>query len=388
MHTDKKGMHTDNEIEVSVVMPCLNEEAAIGACIKKIKDVFVQENLRGEIIVADNGSCDASAQIARGLGAKVVFEPIQGYGAAYLRGLKEAKGRFIVIADSDNTYDFSDIPRFLEPLKECYDFVIGSRFKGKMGRGAMPWPNHYLGNPLISGVFRLFFRARLSDALCGMRAFSASAYQRMELRALGMEFATEMIVAVLQKDMKVREIPVNYYPREGKSKLHPIADAWRYLRFMLLYCPLWLYFIPGLAGFLLGITLQLLLLRGPFYFLGRLWDTHLMVLAGGMSILSYQLLNLGVYAHTFAINEGFLKKGRVVRFVERHFSLERGIALGALLIIAGFLLNLLIFLEWFSRHFGPLYRIRESVFAANLLIIGLQTVFSSFFISLLFLKRR
>jgi glycosyltransferase involved in cell wall biosynthesis len=376
------------QIEVSVVMPCLNEENSVGICVRKAKEVFAREGIRGEIIVADNGSTDCSCVVAEKAGAKVVVESQPGYGAAYLRGLEEAQGKFIVIADSDNSYNFYDIPRFLQPLRDGYDFVIGSRFRGKMAQGAMPWLNRYVGNPILSGAFRVFFRARLTDALCGMRALTAAAYRRMKLRTLGMEFATEMIFSALQNNLRIREIPVDYHLRAGRSKLRPFADAWRYIRFMLLYCPSWLYFIPGLSGFLLGMALQLLLLRGPFYFLGRLWNTHLMVLAGGMSILSYQLLNLGVYAHTFAINQGFLKKGRIVRFVERHFSLERGIFLGAILIICGFFLNLFIFLEWFSRSFGPLYRIRESIFAVNLLITGLQTVFSSFFISLLFLKRR
>jgi glycosyltransferase involved in cell wall biosynthesis len=381
-------MPISGELEVSVVMPCLNEENSVGICVRKAKEVFAREGIRGEIIVADNGSTDCSCVVAEKAGAKVVVESQPGYGAAYLRGLEEAQGKFIVIADSDNSYNFYDIPRFLQPLRDGYDFVIGSRFRGKMAQGAMPWLNRYVGNPILSGAFRVFFRARLTDALCGMRALTAAAYRRMKLRTLGMEFATEMIFSALQNNLRIREIPVDYHLRAGRSKLRPFADAWRYIRFMLLYCPSWLYFIPGLSGFLLGMALQLLLLRGPFYFLGRLWNTHLMVLAGGMSILSYQLLNLGVYAHTFAINQGFLKKGRIVRFVERHFSLERGIFLGAILIICGFFLNLFIFLEWFSRSFGPLFRIRESIFAVNLLIIGLQTVFSSFFISLLFLKRR
>jgi glycosyltransferase involved in cell wall biosynthesis len=381
-------MPISGEPEVSVVMPCLNEENSVGICVRKAKEVFAREGIRGEIIVADNGSTDCSCVVAEKAGAKVVVESQPGYGAAYLRGLEEAQGKFIVIADSDNSYNFYDIPRFLQPLRDGYDFVIGSRFRGKMAQGAMPWLNRYVGNPILSGAFRVFFRARLTDALCGMRALTAAAYRRMKLRTLGMEFATEMIFSALQNNLRIREIPVDYHLRAGRSKLRPFADAWRYIRFMLLYCPSWLYFIPGLSGFLLGMALQLLLLRGPFYFLGRLWNTHLMVLAGGMSILSYQLLNLGVYAHTFAINQGFLKKGRIVRFVERHFSLERGIFLGAILIICGFFLNLFIFLEWFSRSFGPLFRIRESIFAVNLLIIGLQTVFSSFFISLLFLKRR
>ncbi len=378
----------NKEIEVSVVLPCLNEEEGISICINKIKEVFNKENINGEIIVADNGSSDNSREIAQNCGAKVVLEPQKGYGAAYLRGLKETKGNYIIIADSDNTYDFYDMPKFLQKLKEGYDFVIGSRFKGKIYKRAMPWLNRYIGNPILSGMFRVFFHTRVSDALCGMRAFTIEAYQKMGLMTLGMEFATEMIVAALQNNLKICEIPINYYPRRGKSKLEPLTDAWRYIRFMLLYCPLWLYFIPGLLGLILGISILLLLLRGPFLFLGHYWDIHVIIFASVTSILSYQVLNLGIYAHAFAIREGLLRYDKFTLFLQRHFNLEKGLLLGAILFLAGFIINLLIFIEWFSKHFGALYRIRESILAMTLLVIGLQTIFSSFFISLLFLKKK
>jgi glycosyltransferase involved in cell wall biosynthesis len=378
-----------SNIEVSVVLPCLNEEEAVGICINKIKEVFARERLKAEIIVADNGSVDRSREIAQREGAKVVLEPKRGYGAAYLRGLQEVKGKYIIIGDSDNTYDFYDIPKFLQPLKEGYDFVMGSRFKGKMQKGAMSWSHRYIGNPIISGIFRLFFRTRISDALCGMRAFTLGAYRKMKLRTLGMEFATEMIVAALQNSFKIQELPVDYHPRGGRSKLKPFSDAWRYIRFMLLYCPLWLYFIPGLIGFILGLFVLLLLLPGPFLFLGHYWDIHPMVFASVICILSYQVLNLGIYAHAFAIEHGFLRYDKFTTlFFQRHFSLERGLILGAILFLTGFSINLLIFIEWFSKHFGALYRIREAILAMTLLVVGLQTIFSSFFISLLFLEKK
>lgn len=378
----------DREIEVSVVLPCLNEEETISICIKKIKDIFIKEGLNGEIIVADNGSTDRSREIAQGLGAKVVSELTRGYGAAYLKGLKEVRGKFIVMGDSDNTYDFSDIPRFLKRLGEGYDFVIGSRFKGKIEKRAMPWMNHYIGNPILSGICRLFFRTKLSDIHCGIRAFTSAAYRRMRLRSLGMEFATEMVVSALQRGIKTCEIPISYYPREGESKLKPFSDAWRHIRFMLLYCPVWLYFIPGLAGFLLGMSILLLLLKGPFLFLGRYWDLHMVVFASVLCTLSYQVLNLGIYAHIYAIKQRFLRYDKFTLFFQRKFSLEKGLILGVFLFVLGFGINLFIFIEWFSKHFGALYRIRESILAMTLLVIGLQTIFSSFFISLLFLKKK
>lgn len=378
----------DNNIEVSVVMPCLNEEKAIGICIKKIKEVFARDGLRGEIIIADNGSVDRSREIAEAEGARVVLEPQRGYGAAYLKGLREARGTYIIIADSDNTYDFYDIPKFLEALKEGHDFVMGSRFKGGIKKGAMSWTHRYIGNPILSSICRLFFHTRLSDIHCGMRAFTLEAYQKMELLTLGMEFATEMVVSALTHNLKIYEIPINYHPRAGISKLSPLYDAWRHVRFMLLYCPLWLYFIPGALGFTVGILLLLLLLRGPFLFLGHQWDLHLMVFASVFCILSYQILNVGVYAHTFAIRQGFLKYDQTTLFFKRHFNLERGIILGGAIFLAGFTILVFIFIEWFSKHFGALYRIRESILAMTLLVIGLQTIFSSFFVSFLFLERR
>lgn len=381
-------MNRESTIEVSVVMPCLNEEKGIARCIRTIRDVFTRENISGEIIVADNGSTDRSAQIAREEGAHVVFEPLKGYGAAYLCGIRHASGRYIVIGDSDNTYDFNDIPRFLEPLRHGYDFVIGSRFKGTIHKGAMPWAHRYIGNPVLSGMTRFFFHTRLSDIHCGLRAFSRTAFAAMRLQMVGMEFATEMVVAAINNDLKIHEVPISYFRREGVSKLKSFSDAWRHIRFMLLYCPVWLYFVPGIAGFAAGMLVLLILSGGPVFFLGHLWDMHPMVFAAVLSILSYQLLHLGIYAHTFAVEQGFLKKDAFITFFQRHFSLERGILAGMLLFSIGLCINVLIFAEWFHNRFGALYRIRESILAMTLLVIGLQTLFSSFFISLLSLRRK
>jgi len=375
-------------IELSVVMPCLNEQEGIGICIDKVLDVFRKESISGEIIVADNGSTDLSRQIASAKGARVVVEPQPGYGAAYLKGLNEAKGRFIIIADSDNTYDLRDIPRFLALLRGGTDFVMGSRFQGTIKGGAMSWSHRYLGNPLLSGMTRLFFHTRLSDIHCGMRGFTRAGYEKMRLHTLGMEFATEMVVAAINNDLSIKEVPINYYARKGSSKLQSLPDAWRHVRFMLLYCPLWLYFVPGGLGFVLGIFLQALLLKGPFMFLGHLWETHLAVFAGILSLLSYQLIHLGIYAHTFAVGQGFLKEDRFSAFLQRHFNLEKWLLTGFLIFCVGIAIDLSIFVEWLSHDFGALFRIRESIFAMTLLVIGLQTIFSSFFISLLSLKRR
>jgi glycosyltransferase involved in cell wall biosynthesis len=380
-------MNQEN-IEVSVVMPCLNEEQGIGICIQKIKEVFARESINGEIIIADNGSSDRSVVIARSAQTIVVSEPQVGYGAAYLRGLRQARGTYIIIADSDNTYDFNEIPKFLDKLRSGDDFIMGSRFKGMIRKGAMPWVHRYIGNPILSGMTRLFFHTRLSDIHCGMRAFTREAYQKLRLHTLGMEFATEMVVSALQNRLKISEVPIDYHLRKGRSKLVPLSDAWRHIRFMLLYCPVWLYFVPGLLGFIPGISLLFLGLSGPILFLGHYWDMHLMILAAVVTILSYQLLHLGIYAHTFAVEQGLINKDAFIVFFQKHFKLERGILAGIFIFLVGLTINFYIFIEWFNHSFGALYRIREAILAMTLLVIGLQTVFSSFFISLLSLRRK
>ncbi|MBP7217046.1 MAG: glycosyltransferase family 2 protein, partial [Candidatus Omnitrophica bacterium] len=285
-------------------------------------------------------------------------------------------------------YDFNEIPLFLEALNKGYDFVMGSRLKGTINKGAMKFSHRFIGNPILTGITRLFFRTTFSDIHCGMRAFTKNAYHTMKLRTLGMEFATEMVVFALMHNLRSCEVPITYYPRKGSSKLSPLHDAWRHLRFMLLYCPLWLYFIPGGLGFGAGFMVLLLLARGPFFFLGHNWDIHGMTIASAFCILSYQVLNIGVFAHTFAIRQGFLKNDASTMFFSRYFNLEKGILLGSIVFISGAVILGLIIAEWFAKRFGALDKIRESILAMTLLVIGLQTIFSSFFLSLLVLERR
>ncbi|MCG8430209.1 MAG: glycosyltransferase family 2 protein [Candidatus Omnitrophica bacterium] len=375
-------------IALSVVLPCLNEEEGIAACLSKIRRIFDRYGINGEIIVADNGSTDRSPEIAESFDARVVYESRRGYGAAYLCGLRHARGKFIIIGDSDDTYNFNDIPKFLKPLEEGYDFVMGSRFKGAIQQGAMSWSHRYIGNPILSAMCRLFFRTALSDIHCGMRAFTAEAYRRMRLSTLGMEFATEMVVSALSNHLKIYEIPIDYHPRAGSSKLNAFLDAWRHIRFMLVGCPVWLYLVPGTTGFLFGFTLLFLLARGPFLFLGRHWDIHVMVFASMLSILSYQLLTMGVSAHAYAVRQGFLRSDPATGLFLKHFNIERGLMIGGALSLVGVSINAFIFFEWFSSDFGALHRIRESILAMTLLVIGIQTIFASFFMGLFFVERK
>lgn len=222
-------------IEVSVVMPCLNEQETIAACITKAQRTLESLGIHGEIVVADNDSSDDSVIIAESLGAKIVHQPTRGYGAAYLAGISTAQGQYIIMGDSDDTYDFTDLERFIAPLRDGYDLVIGNRFKGQILPGAMPWARRYIGNPILSGILRLLFRTPISDSHCGMRSFTSEAYKRMALQTTGMEFASEMVVKAVEVNLKIREIPITYHPRAGESKLNAVRDAARHMRFMLKY---------------------------------------------------------------------------------------------------------------------------------------------------------
>lgn len=220
-------------IEVSIVMPCLNEQETLGICIEKAQRTLKSLAIQGEVVIADNDSTDNSVAIAKRLGARAVHQPLRGYGAAYLTGFAAAQGKFIVMGDADDTYDFTDLERFIIPLRQGYDLVIGNRFKGEMLPGAMPWTRRYIGNPILSGMLRWLFGTSISDSHCGMRSFTMDAYTRMALQKTGMEFASEMVVKAVQANLKILEIPINYYPRAGESKLNPIRDAARHIRFML-----------------------------------------------------------------------------------------------------------------------------------------------------------
>ena len=225
-------MNTHN-IEISVVMPCLNEAETLGICIEKAQSTLKSLDIMGEVIIADNGSTDDSVAIAQNLGTHVVHQQTRGYGAAYLAGFAAAKGQYIVMGDSDDTYDFTDIERFITPLQQGFDFVIGNRFKGEILHGAMPWANRYIGNPILSGMLRLLFRTNISDSHCGMRSFTAAAYKQMDMKTTGMEFASEMVIKAVEAKLKVQEIPITYHPRAGDSKLNGIRDAARHIHFML-----------------------------------------------------------------------------------------------------------------------------------------------------------
>lgn len=378
---DKNG-----SVEVSVVMPCLNERDTIASCINKAKAAIKLNNLNAEIIVADNGSTDGSAEIANELGCRVVIQNEKGYGRAYQMGILEARGEYIIIGDSDDTYDFLSIMEFITLLRKGYEFVNGSRLKGNIHDGAMPCLHRYFGNPFLSFILNMFFKAGFSDVYCGMKAFTKKAYAKIKPISSGMEFALEIIINASRLNLKRTEVPVELFIRRGKSKLRTFKDGWRSLRFMLLYCPNYLFIAPGILAFTVGFISMFMLLGGPLKFINHTFDFHAMIFFSMLTLLGFQLINLGFFAKSYALTEGFESKNIFFNYFYRYFNLEKGAMLGIAIILIGLILWSMIIKEWI--FLGPVPKERQELFAGTLLIIGIQIIFSSFLISLLGMKNQ
>jgi len=372
--------------ELSIVLPCRNEELALPKCLNQIKQIIKTHKINAEIIVSDS-STDKSPQIARKHKVRLVKHDLPGYGNAYLQGFKQAKGKYIFMADADCSYDFSYIPVFLKYLKQGFDFVLGNRFSGKMNAGSMSWSHKYIGNPILSWILRLFFHTTVRDSHCGMRAITRGALNKLNLQTTGMEFASEMIVKALKNHLKIKEVPITYNIRVGKSKLRGLSDAWRHTRFMLLYSPLFLFFIPGFIFFLIGIDSMLLLYFG-FLKIGRLTlFFHPMFLSSLLIIIGYQLMFFAIFAKTYAIthlNEKDLLFEKLYKYITIEKAGTTGIILGAL----GILIFLYIFIKWVGSGFGSLDEVKNSIVALTLIVIGLQTIFSSFMLSILGIEEK
>lgn len=371
---------------VSVVMPCLNEEAAVGGCVESAKLSLKQAKLPGEVIVVDNGSTDESARIARRAGAIVISEPRRGYGRAYKSGFSIAKGMYIVIGDSDGTYDFREVGKLVNELKQGYDLVIGSRLTGKIHAGAMPWSHRYIGTPVLSWLLARLFGAKVRDSQSGFRAVTKESLLRLNPKTNGMEFASEILIEALRKKLKIVEVPIEYYPRVGRSKLSAMRDAWRHIRFMLLYSPNTLFLVPGLTLLILGIVLIIALLPGPIYFNGRAYDIHLYILGSLLTVLGFQIFSLGLYAKTYAVQQGLEERNKFLSAFYRYFSLERGLLFGLGAILVGGIVGGTIIFEWAQSGFGTLSSVRPALLSLVMIVVGSQAIFTSFFISLITLN--
>lgn len=366
---------------VSVVMPCLNEEEAIGDCIRKIRRTFVDAGLKGEIVVCDNGSTDSSVDIAEALGANVVHEPMRGYGNAYRTGFANARGKYLIMGDADDTYDFSLIPVFLDKLtREGHDFVTGSRYLGG-GERNITFLHRIFGNPLLTRLLNGFFGTHYTDVYCGFRGFSRDAYEDIQPVSPGMEFNLELAINAGLAKLKTTEVPISLAPRKGTSKLRTMRDGWRSLRMMLLYCPNKVFFWPGGLLLACGLFLHLAMLVNGISWAGRTAGAITGVLATVLSVVGFQTISLGLHAKSYSWSRRFEQDNSAIKRFYSKFRLENGLLLGSGLLTVGITLFFVIVKQWLQEQMLPLSHPEWASLAATLVIVGCGTIFSSLFIS-------
>jgi hypothetical protein len=377
------GLRDPDAIDISVVMPCFNEEDSVGLCVTKAWEGLRKTGRRGEVIVSDNGSSDRSVEVARAAGARVVHEPLRGYGNAYMRGFSAARGHIIVMGDSDDSYDFTVLPDIIRPLDNGFDYVLGSRFDGQIRQDAMTWSHRYIGNPILTTILNVLFKLKVSDAHSGFRAFTRPALDKMSLQCEGMEFASEIVVKAARAGLRVAEVPITYHPRIGESKLNSFRDAWRHLRFLLLMSPDHLFVIPGVAFLSVGLLGQLALLG----FAGSSAMLMAKILLALFTLAGCHLLTSGLFAKTYPKSIGIDESSRVSEWVDRTFNLERGLVCGTGLAIVG----LALVIRQFVVGWGP---VGAGGLAASITIIGLLSMvlgaklwFDAFFLAVFQLKR-
>ncbi|MEU8797969.1 glycosyltransferase family 2 protein [Spirillospora sp. NPDC048819] len=380
-------------MELSVVMPCLNEAETVETCVRKTIGFFEDKGIDGEVVIADNGSTDGSQQLARDAGARVVPVIDKGYGNALMGGIAAARGRYVAMGDADDSYDFATLGPFLDELRDGADLVMGNRFKGGIADGAMPPLHRYLGNPVLSFVGRLFFGSKSGDFHCGLRAFDKDAILRLGLQTGGMEFASEMVVKATLQGYDIREVPTTLSP-DGRTRaphLNTWRDGWRHLRFLMLYSPRWLFLIPGLVFMTLGLVAGIALSTGPVTVGEIAFDVDTLVGAGAALVIGFQAVLFALLTKVYAMQEGFLPHdGRVQKIID-WWSLERGLLLGGLLAAAGLAGLVASLLHWRVNSFGeldPRESLRIVVPAATALVMSFQAIFASLFVSILGIRRR
>lgn len=385
----KKSRHIQDELELTILMPCLNEAKTLGACIQKAMFFLQTEKIQGEILVADNGSSDGSKEIAIQYGARAISVADKGYGAALKKGIKAALGRYVVMGDADGSYDFSTLMPFISKLREGHDLVVGNRFKGGIAKGAMPILNRYLGNPILSFIGQVFFNSPIRDFHCGLRAVRRDAFLQLQLQGDGMEFASEMIVKATLHQFNMIEVPIQLFKdgRSRRSHLRPWRDGWRHLRLLLLFSPRWLFFYPGVVLFNVGLVLLLLLLSGPIVLSQIQFDIHTMLFCSLFMIVGLQAVCFSLFSEfiTNNYNRASTNSNYFYQFL-KIYTLERGLTLGFLLICSGVMFAIYVFCVWWQHDFGPLeprYVMRILIPTITLLILGTQLSFASFFMSVL-----
>jgi hypothetical protein len=375
-------------------MPCLNEAATVGDCVKQAREALAKYGITGEIVVADNGSTDGSRELAAAAGARVVPVPLRGYGSALLTGIASARGEYVVMGDADGSYDFFAIDAFVAKLREGYDLVMGNRFKGGVAEGAMPFLHRWLGNPVLSFLGRLFFSSDVGDFHSGLRGFRRSPILALDLRTTGMEFASEMVVKASVQGLRMTEVPVRLGPdkRGRPPHLRTWRDGWRHLRFLLLYSPRWLFLYPGALLMIAGALVGAWLLPGERAVGPVRLDVHTLIYAAAAVVLGYQAVIFAIFTKTFAISEGLLPEDPRLSRLYRYVTLETGIVGGLLLIVVGVVLAATAIGIWQTQGFGPIVDVprtlRVVIVSSLSITLGAQTVFASFFLSVLGLSRR
>ena len=378
-----------SETLVSVVMPCLNEEDAIGFCIQKIRAAFDDMGIDGEIIVCDNGSTDRSTEIAEMMSAKVIHQPLRGYGNAYIKGFSSAKGKYFVMGDSDDTYDFRLIPKFLEPLiKGDFDFVTGSRFLSEQGLENNPVLHRIVGNPLITFILNRLFGTKYTDVYCGFRAFTREAYELIEPVSPGMEFNLELAINAGLAKLRIQEVPICLAPRKGKSKLRTIRDGWRSLRMMLLYAPNKVFMYPGIFFLIIGAVTHIGLSLGLLKHEGRQFGFVTGILAMVFTVVGFKILSLGLHTKTYSWSRRFDRENLLLRRFYRFFTLEIGLMSGFVMITGGVLLFVYLILDRLRLNLLPSPHPEQFALAATLVILGFEIFFSSLFISSMSMRKR
>jgi glycosyltransferase involved in cell wall biosynthesis len=382
----------NNQIELSIVLPCLNEAETLLTCISKANNFLKNNGVNGEVIVADNGSSDGSQKIASENGARVIDVPVKGYGSALANGFRAARGKYIIMGDSDDSYNFLDLLPFLNKLREGNDMVMGNRFKGGIKKGAMPFLHKYLGNPVLSFIGRLFFNSNIGDFHCGLRGFSKEAFERMQLNTTGMEFASEMVVKASLLKFKIAEVPTILFP-DGRTRpphLRTWRDGWRHLRFLLMYSPNWLFLYPGFFLIIIGLTLSSVLIFKPITIAGIHLDVHTLLYASSTIVVGFQCVTFYAFTKIFAIREGFLPQNRTLNNLFKYINLEVGLISGFIILSAGIILSVVSFIQWDKTNFGdlnPAIMFRKVIPAVTFVLIGFQTIMYSFFFSILGLKK-
>lgn len=380
-------------MELTVVLPCLNEAETLAVCIRKAKASIAGLGIDGEVVVADNGSTDGSQDIARAEGARVVDVPIRGYGAALTAGIADARGEFVIMGDADDSYDLSNLGPFVEALRGGADLVMGNRFAGGIESGAMPALHRYLGNPVLTAIGRVLFRSPVKDFHCGLRGFRRQAILDLDLRTTGMEFASEMVVKATLNKLNIVEVPTTLSP-DGRSRrphLRTWSDGWRHFRFLLLYSPRWLFLYPGMVLFLVGLVLGGALLAGPIQIGEHALDVSALVYAMAAVLIGFQAILFAAFSRAFVTNEGLMPASPGMQQAFKVLNLERGLVIGVLLLVVGIALAIYGFINWGSSDFGALNArdaVRLAVPAATLSVLGVETIMGSFFLSMLGLSRR